>query len=384
MSPPRDDDPPSSDDGSEGTDRTQTDGTDAVESDDRAPESRRPDAPTPDDENDGSAPSSESVPTSDRERTADASGRATDTPERTADGPPGAPDRGTPDGRSRDRQSGRRAGGSGSGPGPGERGSEGVPSAAPPARRADEDDEENWVRAVVFDVTSSALAVLLVGFFLFTVSGVWPPMVAVESASMTPQMKTGDLVFVMEEDRFPGEGAHGETGVVTARSGAASGYEKFSRAGDVVVYEPNGNGEQTPIIHRAMFWVEKDERWYDRADKGAISGADSCEEMANCPAPHAGFVTKGDANGAYDQVGPSPHSGPVKPEWIVGTAEERVPGLGCIRLRSQDCSIALSAAPGLDLGIPAVGFHVDPSAMFDLVDEVTLAVPETTVTDALV
>jgi len=364
MSPPRDDDPPSSDDGSEGTERRQTDGADGAGPDDRGPERRRGDGPAePDDR------STESMPPDGRRRATDA---ASDGPERRST-----------DRQARDRQSGGRSGESGSGS------SEGVPSDAPPARRAGDEGDNQWLRTVLFDVTSSALAVLLVGFFLFTVSGVWPPMVAVESASMTPQMKTGDLVFVMEEERFPGGAEHGETGVVTAQTGAASGYEKFSRPGDVVVYKPNGNGEQTPIIHRAMFYVEKDERWYDRADQGAVAGADSCEEMVNCPAPHAGFITKGDANGAYDQVGPSPHSGPVKPEWIVGTAETRIPGIGCIRLRSQDCSIGLSTASefglstvaGLGSTIPAVGFHLDPSAAFDLMDAVELAVPDATFAD---
>jgi len=229
---------------------------------------------------------------------------------------------------------------------------------APPAQRAgtNEDRDDGWITTFVVDVGSSALAVLLVGFFLFTVSGVWPPMVAVESASMTPQMKTGDLVFVMEEQRFPGDGAHEDTGVVTARAGAEVGYEQFSRPGDVVVYEPDGNGDRTPIIHRAMFWVEEGERWYDQADPDAVGSADSCEELANCPAPYAGFITKGDANTAYDQVGPNPHSGPVRSEWIVGTAEARVPWLGCVRLPSKDCTTPLSTASSADTGfaLPSV------------------------------
>jgi len=328
MSPPRDEDPPS-DDGSEGAERRATDADD------------RPDT----------------------EPAAD--GRQTDAPANEPDGRPG------------DRPPQRQS--------PQTRGSRtGEGSAGPPPRRATDEEKAHWLWTVAVDVGSSALAVLLVGFFLFTVSGVWPPMVAVESASMTPHMKTGDLVFVMEEERFPGEAAHGDTGVVTAQVGATSDYEKFSEPGDVIVYEPDGDGGETPIIHRAMFWVEKGERWYDRADESAVAGADSCEEMANCPAPHAGFITKGDANGAYDQVGPNPHSGPVKPAWIVGTAEARVPGLGCIRLRSQDCSIGLSTAPGVGLGVPAVGYHVDPTAAFGLIDGLELEVPDATFASGLV
>lgn len=36
---------------------------------------------------------------------------------------------------------------------------------------------------------------------LFAVSGVWPPMVAVESGSMAPSLRTGDLVVASATDR---------------------------------------------------------------------------------------------------------------------------------------------------------------------------------------
>jgi signal peptidase len=207
-------------------------------------------------------------------------------------------------------------------------------------RTGDDTAGTNWT-VFVYDVLNSAVAVLLVGALLFAVSGVWPPMVAIESPSMTPQMETGDLVFVMEETRFPGEGAH--EGVVTARTGRTTDadYRKFGRQGDVIVYKPDGDGDATPIIHRAMFWVEEGENWYDRADRQSVGRYDRCGESVeaatpNCPAPSAGFITKGDANSRYDQV--DGLSSPVKPAWVVGTAEVRVPLLGCIRLRSGRCA----------------------------------------------
>jgi len=230
-------------------------------------------------------------------------------------------------------------------------------------RKLDDSDEEeedgtDW-RVFVYDIVNSAVAVLLVGALLFAVSGVWPPMVAVESPSMTPQMKTGDLVFVMEETRFPGEGAQGDTGVVTNRVGETTDadYRKFQRQGDVIVYQPDGRSDTTPIIHRAMFWVEEGENWYDKADKQSIGRYSACGEspsdaMPNCPAPHAGFITKGDANGRYDQV--DQLSDPVKPAWVVGTAEVRIPLLGCLRLRSDRCAngifgtVSADAPPGCE------------------------------------
>jgi signal peptidase len=88
----------------------------------------------------------------------------------------------------------------------------------------------------------------------------------------------------------------------------------------------------TPIIHRARFWVNESENWVanGKADPAHLGSAESCGQLSQCPAPHAGFITKGDANGRYDQV--SGLSEPVKPAWVVGTAEFRIPWLGNIRL----------------------------------------------------
>ncbi|WP_254272777.1 S26 family signal peptidase [Haloarcula marina] len=185
-----------------------------------------------------------------------------------------------------------------------------------------------WV--YVLDVATSVLAVVVVGLLLFAVSGVWPPLVAVESPSMTPNVETGDLVFVMEAERFPGPDAR--HGVVTAEAGGGPGYVMFGRAGDVIVFRPDGDPGRTPVIHRAMLYVAADENWYDRADPDAVGDAGNCAALRNCPAPHAGFVTKGDFNGRYDQA--TTTSTVVRPSWVVGTAEYRVGGLGWLRLRT--------------------------------------------------
>ena len=189
-----------------------------------------------------------------------------------------------------------------------------------------------------FDIGSSVLIVVAVGGLLFTASGIWPPLVAIESGSMEPHIQKGDLVFVMEQQRFPGDGEHGDTGVVTAAAGRETGYRMFAGCGDVIVFEPGGSEAQTPIIHRAMLWVEDGERWYNRANKSFIGGADSCEELDGCPAPYAGFITKGDNNGNYDQMHRGSRGTIVKPEWVIGTAELRAPHLGKIRLTSASSS----------------------------------------------
>ncbi len=182
------------------------------------------------------------------------------------------------------------------------------------------------------EVGTSVGAVVLVGLVLFGVSGVWPPMVAVESGSMEPHMHKGDLVFITEPGRYTPDAAYGDTGVVTAETGSDIDYRTFGGPGSVVVYDDPGRGGP-PIIHRAQFYVEEGENWYDRADPEFIS-ANSCDELRNCPAPHAGFITKGDANGRYDQV--SGIAEPVKPSWVTGIARIRIPYLGWVRLGLSD------------------------------------------------
>jgi len=199
-------------------------------------------------------------------------------------------------------------------------------------------EDEPGAVVYLLDLVSSASAVILVGALLFAISGVFPPLVAIESGSMEPHIDTGDLVFVMDEDRFAGDGAHADTGVVPANRGAETGYTSFQQPGDVIVFHPDGDAGETPVIHRAMFWVEEGENWYDRADQDLIR-ADSCAELANCPATSSGFVTKGDNNSGYDQTSYlnscDDRCEPVKKEWIVGTAESRVPVLGNVRLQIQ-------------------------------------------------
>lgn len=220
--------------------------------------------------------------------------------------------------------------------------------------------DEGWA-AYARDILGSALVVLLIGGLLFGISGVWPPMVAIESGSMEPNIQKGDLVFVMEEHRFSASDAlavNGEsTGVIPYSVGETSGHKSFGMAGDVIVYKPHGT-DATPIIHRARFWVESGEDWYEKADKKYVGNVSNCSELKNCPAPHSGFITKGDNNGQYDQVGHI--SSPVKPDWIIGTAKFRIPFLGYIRLGTGMVS---GVAGFVTSVVPAFVSSVGPSAL---------------------
>jgi signal peptidase len=143
------------------------------------------------------------------------------------------------------------------------------------------------------------------------VLGLWVPMVSVESGSMIPHIQIGDIIIEESADRKE---------VITYSEGKQKGYTSFDDYGDVILYRPYGRENATPIIHRAMFFVEKGKPMWDGGP----------------PAPHAGYITKGDnsiTNPSYDQKGSISYQQPVKKEWVVGIARfVRIPVLGCIPL----------------------------------------------------
>ncbi|ATW88675.1 signal peptidase [Halohasta litchfieldiae] len=200
------------------------------------------------------------------------------------------------------------------------------------------------------EVLISGGIVLLIGLVLFGISGVWPPMVAVESESMEPNINQYDLIVVSEPGRFAAEEAD-RKGVVTAASVSDGEHESFNQPGSVVVYDdPSSFGP--PIIHRAHFYVEDNENWYDRANPAYVS-ADNCAELTHCPAPHAGYITKGDNNASNSQYDQANGIAPVvRPEWVTGIAQVRLPHVGYIRLALTG---AASFGPLFPAGISAVG-----------------------------
>jgi signal peptidase len=239
------------------------------------------------------------------------------------------------------------------------------PSPAPESRAADTSDgnvlrrfwyAEDGPLMIAREVLTSALAVVAVGLLLFAVSGVWPPMVAVESGSMEPHMSRGDLVFITEPGRYAPDAAVGDTGVVTHETGVETGYRTFGDHGSVIIYDrPDRLGP--PVIHRARLHVEAGENWYDRANPEYMD-ASNCEQLQYCPAPYAGFITKGDANPQYDQV--SGIAAPVQERDIAGIARVRVPYLGYVRL---GFATATRADAG---GATAVGAAVETDSTSEL------------------
>ncbi len=155
---------------------------------------------------------------------------------------------------------------------------------------------------IIKDILSTLITVAVIIGIGIAITGTWPFMVAVESGSMVPHMHRGDVVFLLSPDR---------TKIVTWEEGKKIGYRSFGDYGDVIVYHPNGKGG-TPVIHRAMYWIEKGEKMPD-----------------GTPAPWSGYITKGDHNSIPDQP---ELSMPVKPEWIIGVAKFSIPYIGYVRL----------------------------------------------------
>jgi signal peptidase len=128
---------------------------------------------------------------------------------------------------------------------------------------------------------------------------------------MIPHINIGDIIFIQSIDR---------TQIITFNQGANSNYSSFDEFGDVILYKPLGKKDATPIIHRAMYYVEEGQSMWEKGP----------------PAPYAGYITKGDnqkTNPGYDQQGNISPYAPVKKEWIIGVARfQPIPWLGCISL----------------------------------------------------
>lgn len=164
--------------------------------------------------------------------------------------------------------------------------------------------EEPWYLAFTRDLLLSFLIIGIILTAVYAYTGLWPPMVAVESGSMEPNINVGDVVLVKKGE------------IITHNEGQEINHDSFNRPGNVVVYDlPNDDGP--PIIHRALYYVEEGEEMWP-------SGPN---------APHSGYITKGDNNDVIDQKSHGIAYGePIKEEWVKGKATFKIPFLGKIRL----------------------------------------------------
>ncbi len=246
------------------------------------------------------------------------------------------------------------------------------------------------------------IAFIIIGIILsalFTYSGRWPPMVVIESSSMSHSevsqvglIDTGDIVIVKTSDRDD---------IVTYLEGRVNGYSKYGEYGDVIIYRPMGSISKTPIIHRPVMYLEINEsgRSFDiptlkdleygedwACDQGehyrSINGTITIYDYGFREAQvrinlgqliisgynHSGYITMGDNNvsprtgGHYDQgYGICP--APIKDEWVEGKAKGELPWFGIMKLAYMgktreipsnswnNLAISLVLIVGLPLGV---------------------------------
>lgn len=220
-------------------------------------------------------------------------------------------------------------------------------------------------------IAFSFVACILLAMFAYT--GLWPPLVVVESNSMMHSednvsyigvIDTGDLVLVKD--------VGSASDVVTYVEGAHTGHETYGDYGDVIVYRINGDDARTPIIHRAMVYLEANLysrtfrcealAFLERGPTGEWDTSNPTDTWDNLSSTlllyHVGyndltvsvnlgtvisyyrntelpdgFVTKGDHNLQTDVSGLLGNR-LVAPGWIVGKARGEIPWFGLLKLWS--------------------------------------------------
>ena len=224
--------------------------------------------------------------------------------------------------------------------------------------------------AIAFALVASVLLIM------YAYTGLWPPLVVVESDSMMHSedntsyvgvIDTGDMVLVKDIDSADE--------VTTYLRGFVNGHRTYGDYGDVVVYKKRGLDEETPIIHRAVLYLEVNEpvggeysysceELRDLPDtKWALTPGDTWDDITGVitifhygyndetvtvsvgsilsafhgrdDVPTSGFITRGDHNRWVDQTYGDNFS-PVDVDWIVGKARGEIPWFGLLKLWTTD------------------------------------------------
>jgi len=184
---------------------------------------------------------------------------------------------------------------------------------------------DHWAVSLARDLLWVAVVVGAIALALYLLCGTWPAVVTIESGSMTPNMNIGDLVVVVQKDRY------GE--FMTWEDAKKANVTKFNGYGDVVIYKPNGMTSVHPIIHRAMVYATTDT---------PITEIRGIQLRMNYTVPHDGYITWGDNNPAPDQFVSYQGIGtpePVTDDWIVGKALFTIPLVGYLPLHIAEVVI---------------------------------------------
>lgn len=244
---------------------------------------------------------------------------------------------------------------------------------------ADQEDGPRRKRPsqIVLFLRDAVVAFALVAtvlLIMYAYTGLWPPLVVVESDSMMHSedntsyvgvIDTGDMVLVKDVDSA--------ADVTTYLQGFVNGHRTYGDYGDVIVYKKKGLDVETPIIHRAVLYLEINAPYYDSyrceelrdlpETKCALSDGDTWDDITGVitiyhygysddtvvvnvgsilnafsrghSVPTSGFITRGDHNMWIDQTYGDNFS-PVDVDWIVGKARGEIPWFGLLKLWFTD------------------------------------------------
>jgi signal peptidase I len=254
----------------------------------------------------------------------------------------------------------------------------------------DDDDADRWARdrgdrrkapvywrardSLWFEplVALAIVVLLLVSFWAYTQN--WPPAYVVESNSM--QHGTTDIVGLINAGDIVLAQKVSISSIVPYEVGLHSGYSTYGEYGDVILYYPNGDTAATPIVHRAIMYLQYDPSTgaYNATDLSGACGSEpgavyattgttnecgttelrggneielyhvgwkSINETIDPGSPalgaHSGFLTMGDNNTEFDKydqagTGVAEISSLVESGWIIGVARGMIPWFGSVKL----------------------------------------------------
>jgi signal peptidase I len=246
-----------------------------------------------------------------------------------------------------------------------------------------------WFEPVV---ALAILVLLIVALYAYTQN--WPPVYVIESDSMqhgsndvVGLINTGDLVLAQKVPTSQ---------IVPYMQGLQTGYSTYGEYGDVLLYYPNGDTTSTPIIHRALLYLEWDPltNSYNASELSGLPCSLTSHpyyRTSNTPSTcattgiggqlllygigwqgvtvdvevgelgdHSGFLTMGDNNYEPGNPGTGDPDEPtltslVEPGWVLGVARGMIPWFGALKLLLQGDSSMVPSQSWEWLGLSIAG-----------------------------
>lgn len=222
-------------------------------------------------------------------------------------------------------------------------------------------------------VALAVIVVLLVSLFAYTSN--WPPVYVIESNSM--QHGSGDHLGYLNAGDVVLAQRTSQAQLSTYFPAVQGGSSTYGEPGDVVLYYPNGDSSATPVIHRALLFLQwnQPKQAYNATGLSGLSCSNTSRPYYYAPGTpsgcgttnlsgilmlyhigwkdltvtidfsicaselgrHSGYLTLGDNNSYADQVPAScgagrPISTLVEPGWVIGAARGLIPWFGALKL----------------------------------------------------